>query len=178
MLKKILLSAVILLIFTNVKASAGALINADVERVIGGLQRVCNNTNISLWGKSYLTIKDSRICVIHWGNSKNNTVVFQLGSNNNVQRAFVSFPYNADYDSMKSIMASSVMYSSILIMAGLTNNEIENWNRRFFDDIMAADNYAEHFYKKYPLWSSQTQRNITVEFLYKNNAYTFSMYES
>ena len=59
MLKKILLSAVILLIFTNVKASASALINADVERVIGGLQRVCNNTNISLWGKSYLTIKDS-----------------------------------------------------------------------------------------------------------------------
>ena len=178
MLKKILLSAVILLIFTNVKASAGALINADVERVIEGLRRVCNNINISLWGKEYLTIKDSRICVIHWGNSKSNNIVFQLGNNNNVQRAFVSFPDTMDYDSMKSSMASGAMYATILIAAGLTNNEIENLNRRLYDDIMAADPYAKQFYKKYPIWSSQTQRNIMIEVVYQNNAFTFSMYEN
>lgn len=175
MLRKILLGVVIFLLASNVTANAAALINADVERVIEGIRRVSSQFNISVWGKEYYTYQGTRRCELHWGNSQNNLIRFRLGENNNVQRALVSCPEVVDYDSMQSGMASGLMYGAILVMAGVSDNDLQNFTRRLFNDFM-ADPYAEYFHKTYTLWSSQNQRNITVDVEYKNGRSDIYMY--
>ena len=175
MLKRFVLGVVIFLLASNVTAQAAALINSDVEKVIEGIRRVSSQFNISVWGKEYYTYQGMRRCELHWGNSQNNLIRFRLGDNNSVQRALVSFPNVTNYDSMQSSVEGSLMYGGILIMAGVSENEIQNFGRRFFDDCM-ADPYAEYFYKTYTLWNSKTQRNIVVEVELKSSRADFYMY--
>ena len=176
MFKRFLLGVVIFLFAANVTASAAALINSDVEKVIEGIRRVSSQLNISVWGKEYYTYQGTRRCELHWGNSQNNLIRFRTGNNNEVQRALVSFPAAGfDYDSFNTSMQSGFMYCAILIMAGVSDNEIQNFSRKLFDDCM-ADPYAEYFHKTYTLWSSQNQRNIIVDVEIKNTSMDVYMY--
>ncbi len=175
MLKKILLGVVIFLFAANVRVSAAALINSDVENVIEGIRRVSSQFNISIWGKEYYTYQGARRCELHWGNSQNNLIRFRLGNNNEVQRALVSYPADGSYDNLKTNMEGGLMYASILMMAGVTQNDIDNFGREFYQDIM-ADPYSSYFHKKYTVWSSQAQRNIFVDVEYKNTRADFYMY--
>lgn len=175
MMKKFLAALAILLISCSVRVCAAApLIDANVEEVIQAMNYLSRELNIRLWGKEYYTYKGLRRCELHWGNSSDNLIRFRLDSNNNVQRALVSF------NSKTNVIESALMYSSILMMADLTEADIESFSDKFMQDVMAvfkekmSQNSAagagdSFFHKAYKIWSSEARRNIIVDVEMNNN---------
>ena len=169
MRKKFLAVVAILLFACNVRVCAAApLINHNVEEVIQVINYLSRELNISIWGKEYYTYQGLRRCELHWGNSSNNLIRFRLDGNNNVQRALVSF------NSKANVIESALMYSSILMMAGTTEADIENFSDQFMQDVMnvfkekmsqnsAAGAGDSFFHQAYKIWSSEASRNIIVD---------------
>lgn len=174
MLRKILTLAAILVIFTSAEVSAGEVINYDAERVIKNVVRVTNSDNISIWGKEYYTYEGVRYCRFHWGNAKNNLILFRLNDNNHVKRAIVSAP-----SSIRDQCFS--MAEVICSLAGLSTGEIDDLVTKINNDIM-ANPYVTSFKKIYPIFSTnraiKKQKNIIqvmVEF--KDNYDFYCIYE-
>lgn len=175
MKKKFVAVVAILLISCSVRiCAAAALIDSNVGNVIDGLVRMGSQFNISFWGKEYYSYQGLSRCELHFGDSADNLIRFRLDGIYNVQRALVSFPDSSSTDGGRVLGA-------ILIMAGVDKNDYATFTKKFVQDLMEKAledpyNPNPYFHRRYEVWASETRRNITVDFEWKNSFQDYYIY--